>query len=120
MYQSNRRILTRNSQRLHTDVKELLHTKKKIRCKSLGRFISLQKLPEAIVNRRDSKRRLQSFWVALDIVKHAPSYRNVIIDGYRCFELRGVDALGAVVIVHLREEHVQKDRIVYFVSCMPK
>lgn len=105
---------------LKSDIERLLKCHKKIFCKSLRRHVSLNKLPKAITARKDSRRRLRALAVALDIVRHAPSCKIKMIDKHRCYELRGYDVDGALVIVHLREEIIAKDRILFLVSCATK
>ena len=120
MYRSKKRISINNRRRLTADLSEFLSKKKKVRCKALGRFVSLEKLPEVITNRYDAKRRLQAFMVAIDILQHSSSCIAMERRGKQCFELRGCDIEGCVVIVHLREETIHRNRILFFVSCATK
>lgn len=120
MYQSRKHISTENLKQLTSDLQLLLQHKKKILCRSLKRAVSLEKLPDAITKRHDAKRRLQALDVAIDIVRHAPSCKERTIGKQKSYELRGKDANKKIVIVHLREEVVQNDRILFFVSCATK
>ena len=117
MYRSQKRISTDGLQQLKSDLALFLQKKKTIPCRSLKRHVSLVKLPDAIAKRHDAKRRLQSFIVALDIVRFASEYTERIIGKQTCYEIRGCDSDGRIVIVHLREEVVRKDRMLFFVSC---
>ena len=120
MYQSKKRISTDNMQQLKSDLGYLLKRQKKVICKSLKRPVSLEKLPDVFTKRHDAKRRLQALIVGLDIVRHSPSCAKRIIKGYICYEFRGKDIEGNLVTVHLREEVMRKDRILFLVSCSTK
>ena len=96
---------------------DFLRNKNFIYSKALKRKIFLTKLPDAILERKDSqKRRLQCFRVAIDILRRSkhfsqnPKNRNE-------FEIKGFSAENYTVFVHLREEISQKNRQLFFVSC---
>ena len=68
MFQSKKCISTDNLQQLKSDLDCFLKKRKKVKCKSLNRTVSLEKLPDALTERHDSRRRLQALNVGLDIV----------------------------------------------------
>ena len=117
MYQSKKKISSQNRQWLETDVNRFLDKKKQIYCKALKRKVSLEKLPAAITERRDAKRRLQRLYVAIDILQYAKEYTVKKIDKKQCYELRGHSVDDQEVIVHVREEVQNKNKVLFFVSC---
>ena len=117
MYVSTIQISELNHWKLQMNLHVFLNGKSKIYCGHLRRYISLAKLPNALTKRKDAKRRLQRFWVAIDILRHARFCNEQFIDGYICYEFRGNDRNGTLVIVHVREEVVRKDKILFLVSC---
>ena len=117
MYQSKKTCSTGDLQKLRSYLDVFLSKKNKIYCRALQRKVSLDKLPEVLLGRRDAKRRLSKFIVAVDILRYSHEVSEDSIDDCRCFEIRGLDANGILVIVHLREERVRNDRVLYFVSC---
>lgn len=119
-YQSKRRISTDTLRQLKLDLDLFLKQRKVVPCKILKRNVSLAKLPEVITERYDVKRRLQAFEVAIDIIHYARKYTEKLLGGCICYEFRGYSADGRIVIVHLREEVVHKDRILFLVSCATK
>jgi hypothetical protein len=121
MYHSEERISVQNLKQLRSDLQVFLERKKKIYCKALKRPVYLSKLPEVITGRKkDRKRRLQSFNVAVDILRNEKNYTKSEIDGCTRFEICGCDADGRTVKVHLREERIQNDKRLFFVSCFSK
>ena len=117
MFQSGQKISRGSTSQLLQELEQFLAQKHKVYCRYLRRPVFLTKLPNAISKRRDARRRLQAFRVALDITQHAYTGKVMKIDGDICHELRGKDAEGKTVIVHLREEKVNSDQKVFFVSC---
>ena len=117
MYQSRKKISTSNLAQLKCNLDAVLQRRKNVYCKALKRPVSLQKLPQVITERKDAKRRLQAFEVAIDILRNEVEYKASVIKGYACFEVTGYDASSTKVMVHLREEYVQKDRVLFLVSC---
>lgn len=118
MYQSSKKVSTDGFLQLKSDITLFLQRKDKIYCKALKRHVFLSKLPKAITERKDAKRRLQAFEVAIDILRSASTYNRKYIKGYVCYEIKGLDISGKIIAIHIREEVVQKDRILFFVSCL--
>lgn len=100
-------------QRLHV----FLEKQKTVYCRALKRKVFLGKLPEVLRNRHDVKRRLQSFFVAMDILQNCSQYTISHKDGYKCFEMVGKDSNNKKVFIHVREEEHHKDKMLYFISC---
>ena len=119
MYQSRKRISGKGMQQLKSNLSTFVNRKDRVYCKALKRPVSLDKLPTVITERHDAKRRLQVFDVALDILRNETQCAECVLNGYTCYEIRGKAADGNVVIIHLREEVIHKDRVLFFVSCAP-
>ena len=88
-----------------------------IHCKALNRKIFLSKLPDAIIKRSNAKNRLQCFWVALDILKKSHSF---IVSTKNEYEIKGLSADGNIVFIHLREEKISKDKMMFLISTYHK
>lgn len=119
MYKSKLEISNKNRKILEFKLNEFLMFNKKIHCKALRRKISLFKLPQAITKRRSSAtKRLQCFFVAVDILKNEKEHLVREAGGCLEYEIKGLDRSGKVVRAHLREELIaKKDKILFFVSC---
>jgi len=118
MFRSKKRISSTGSlQQLKSNLNSIIKKKRKIYCKTLKRSVFLSRLPAAITERHDAKRRLQCFDVALDILKNNTYFRIKTVGGEPCYEIYGKDARGKTVVVHLREETHKKDRKLFFISC---
>jgi len=87
----------------------------------MRRKIFLDKLPDAILRRRESaKNRLECFWVALDVLRNAEEFTSSQSKAHE-FEMVGESADGKRVFVHFREEiSSEKDKRLFFVSCYHK
>lgn len=120
MYQSRKNISCFPKSALINDFLLFLSRKGKIYCKHLGRSIFLEKLPEILLLRKDSKNRLECFFVAIDIIQHSHYWKEKIIDGFRCYEAVGYTKNNDKVSVHIREEIFQKDKKFFFISCFHK
>jgi len=87
------------------------------RCRALkGRSVRLTKYLEASVPRKDATRRLRTFFVAIDIIKHTHHFSVRLKNKLREFELVGQDRSGVEVRVHIREEMDRNDRTLYLIS----
>ncbi len=119
MYKSKIRISTETKNKLVKKLNDFLVKNKKIYCRSLKRKIYLNKLPETIIRRKTSaSKRLQRFFVAIDILKHEKKFKVRENKGCLEYEIIELDSLKNKVYIHLREElTLKKDRILYFVSC---
>jgi len=117
MYRSKRQISRENLPKLKANLVLFLRQKNRVYCRALKRPVHLTKLPDALVERQDAKRRLQRFLVAVDILAGAKTYERRQLRGKTNYEITGMDVNGVLVCVHVREEVVRKDRILYFVSC---
>ena len=118
MYKSKIAISTKWRIILINFLNKFLKTNNKIYCRAFKRKISLNKLPEAIINRKSSvTQRLQKFWVAVEILKHEKNYKKNP-ENEKEFEIIWFDKNNKKVIIHIREEKtLKKDKILYFVSC---
>lgn len=99
--------------------KEYCEQHEHIYCKALKRKISLGKLPEAILYRKDSATaRMKCFWVALDTLKKEKCFKSREIHGNIEYEIVWLDNEWKEVRIHLRQETTQKkDKIIFFISC---
>lgn len=121
MYRSNFGIDKFSKGHLISLLKNFLKKNQKVYCRALQKKISLAKLPEAIVERKqDSKKRLQCFFVAIEILKKSSDYKTTSIKGEKCFEVRVLSREGNMVFLHLREEIKRKDKVTYLVSTFYK
>jgi len=117
VYRSKQQISSKNLPQLKAELLLYLQQKSKIYCKALKRHAHLSKLPDAITERKDAKRRLQRFLVAIDILAKEKTYKQKCFKKHINYAITGLDANNEPVFVHIREEITQKDRILYFVSC---
>lgn len=119
MYKSNIAIYTINKKALLVLLNDFLKPHKKIHCKALKRKVSLEKLPEAIVKRKlSATRRLQCFFVAIDILKNENRYAVRKNKGCFEYEIKGSDRNGVKVTIHIREEiDNHKNKALFFLSC---
>ncbi len=70
MYQSHIALSTKSKDVLSKKLHEFLLSHEKTYCKALKRTVSLGKLPEVILKRKESSTaRLRCFFVALDVLK---------------------------------------------------
>lgn len=88
--------------------------------KVLRRKVNLSKYIDSNIQRSDAFIRFASFFVGLDIVKKSKDYEVKYIDGFRCFEISGSAKNGELVKVHIREEIIEKDRILFLISTFYK
>lgn len=119
MYKSKIPISKKSKEILAKKLEEFLASHQKIYWKSRKRTISLKKLPEAILKRKQSATwRLQRFFVALDILKNESLFSVREKNGCLEYEIMGLDQNNKKVTIHLREElSIRKDRVIFFVSC---
>jgi hypothetical protein len=119
MYQSKIAISKKTKRILTVKLNEFLTAHQKTYCKALKRPVSLDKLPEAILNRKESSTtRLQKFFVALDILRNETRCMARENKGCLEYEIKGLDRTGKTIYIHLREElSIKKDRVLFFVSC---
>ena len=79
MYKSKIRISTENKRALINKLNIFLKTNKYTYCKSLKRKINLDKLPNIILNRKDSSTsRLRTFFVVVDVLKNEKNFSQRI------------------------------------------
>ena len=118
-YQSKIAISQKSKQVLTKKLLLFLEKNHKTYCKALKRKVFLDKLPDAIIERKQSAtHRLQCFFVAIDILKHETTSSVRERSGCLEYEIIGTDCNGKKVYVHLREElSIKKDRVLFFVSC---
>lgn len=118
MYVSSKSVSKNNLSKLRSDLNRFLKTTKSVYCKAHKKRIYLDKLPEALTERKNRKSRLKVFDIAIDILKHEPVLKESIKNGFVCYEIKGLDADNKEIIIHIREEKgPKKDRKLYFVSC---
>lgn len=119
MYQSKIKISQKNKSSLEKDLNHFLMYHKKWYCRVLKRKISLEKLPDAIVKRSSSsRRRLQCFFVSIDVLRNSKKVVSRIEKGFLEYEVIGCDSTGKKIRVHLREEiSNKKDKELFFISC---
>ncbi len=70
MYQSKILISTYNKLHCLNILSDFLQKNRSIYCRALKKKVSLKKLPEVFLQRKNAKHRLQRFFVAIDILKH--------------------------------------------------
>lgn len=118
MYKVKIAISTKSKKILINFLNDFLAKNNKIYCRAFKRKISLDKLPEAIIERKSSvTQRLQKFWVAIEILKFEKKY-TINPENEKEFEIIWFDKNNKKVIIHIREEKTpKKDKILYFVSC---
>jgi hypothetical protein len=74
-YKSKLEISKKSQSILINFLNKFLEKNKTVYCKAFKRKISLKKLPEVITERGSSTtRRLQRFWVSIDILKHEKKF----------------------------------------------
>ncbi len=119
MYKSKIEISKKSKKILTVKLLEFLASHSKTYCKALKRSISLSKLPDAILKRKESSTsRLQRIFVAFDILKNEVDVTARESKGCLEYEIIGKDRDGKIIYIHLREElSLTKDRILFFVSC---
>ncbi len=119
MYSSSINISTENKKQLINKMNIFLKANKFIYCKALKRKIELSKLPEAIINRKDSATaRLKRFFVAINILKWEKEYKKRFNNNCFEYEIIWFDKNWVRVYIHLREKNNRyKDKILYFISC---
>lgn len=117
MYQSKEFLEKKSTATLKRYLGVFLKKTTFVRCKALGnRKVFLAKLPHAILTRRDVGERLRSFWVGLDILRHSLYIKHRFCRGKDEYEIEGFSAENKRIYVHLREEIIQKDRKLFFIS----
>ncbi len=118
MYKSKIAISTKWRIALINFLNNFLSKNTKVYCRAFKRKVSLDKLPEAITQRKSSvTQRLQRFFVAIEILKYEKRY-EVNPDNNKEFEIIWFDKNNKKVTIHLREEiGMKKDKVLYFVSC---
>jgi hypothetical protein len=117
MYKSNKFIQNKSLPSLKKDLQNLLNSHKYIYCKALRRKIFLDKLPEVIIKRLDARRRLQCFFIAIDVIKNSQNYMEREKDKQIEFEFFGFSAENKKVFIHIREEKdAQKNKRLFLVS----
>lgn len=122
MYQSSKKIEHKGLEVLRKDLDNYLRGNEFVYAKSLKRKVFLSKLPDVILKRQKTrKKRLQCFIVACDVLRHADTCeKRVNSKKEKEFSIEGISACGRIIGVHLREEHVGKDRKLFFISCFFK
>ncbi len=113
IYQSKKFIEKQGTSTLRGMFKKYLKDHPFVRCKSLkNRKVFLDKLPEAIIKRKNCKNRMQAFWVGIDIVKNA----TVVSKKISGYEILGISADKKKIHIHLREELYKKDKKLFLIS----
>ena len=119
MYQSPKKIESKGLAILRKDLDVYLQGHEFIYAKSLKRKVFLSKLPDALLKRKKTlKKRLQCFITACDILRHSDT-NEMRLNGKKEkeYSVDGISACGRKVGIHLREEHIGKDKKLFFVSC---
>ncbi len=119
MYKSQLAIESKAKAILIRKLDKFLKNNQKVYCKSLKRTVFLDKLPDAILKRKQSAtKRLQRFFVSIDILKNQKKYFIREYKGCLEYEIIGLDQNNKKVYIHLREElSIKKDRMLFFISC---
>lgn len=121
MYKSKRRILNEPKAALLKKIEDHINQSHQAYCRFAKRNCKLERFAESNKMRKNGRQRLSSFFVALDILKHQTESQKIVDEkGYTCFNIRGYDKNGILIEVHIREEIIQKDRILFLVSSFPK
>ena len=122
MYTSRISLFTnRNLSYLKKDLLVFLKTSQYVHVKSMkNRKVFFDKLPEVLFSRKKTvKKRLQSFFVAIDILRHEKKF-TVHSQNNKEFSIIGKSFDNTFVEIHIREEIIQGDRKLLFISCFPK
>lgn len=119
MYKSKQNISTNNKSVLKKELDTFLRHNDYIYCWSLKRKVFLDKLPEAILWRKESvSQRLKRFFISIEILKRSQDYDISIINWCRSYEVIWFDSQDVKVRIHLREEIDEyKNKKLFFVSC---
>ena len=121
MYNSNKKIENKSLAVLRKDLDDYLKSHYFIYVKALKRKVFLDKLPNAIIHRKSTrKKRLQCFLVACDILKYERNYKEKINGKHeREFEIKGNSVDEMIVGIHIREEITDKgkNKKLFFVLC---
>jgi hypothetical protein len=87
---------------------------------NLKRSVFLDKHPDVILKRKDSKMRLESFFVGIDILKRSRKWEEKIINKYKCIEIMGYSKERYHISIHLREELKDGDKKLFLISTFYK
>ncbi len=120
MYKSRKQVEKKSLGVLRKDLQIYLKDHDSIYAKSFRRKVFLDKLPDAIIHRKKTrKKRLQCFLVACDILHNERIYTERINKKkQREFEIKGISAEGMSVSIHVREElSGRKNKKLFFISC---
>lgn len=119
MYQSKKSIAYLPTQLLRKRFLEFLKKYKKIRCHGLSRPLFFCEA-ENILQRKDVKQRLESFFVGVDIIRKSSDFTQSTIDGSVRYEFIGIAKGGKLVKTHLKEKKLKGDKKVFFISSFYK
>jgi len=120
MYFSKVSLSYRTTSENKKKVKKYISFHKNHKCGILKRKVSLEKYFESNEKREDASVRFASFIVGLDILRSSKECTKIIKNGYICFEISGISKNKELVMVHLREEIINKDRILFLISTFYK
>lgn len=117
MHKSKSTILKNTKQALIKSLNVFLKKNKFVRCKILKRNVNLSKLPEILINRKNSTFRLRRFLVAIDIIKKSNQITIKKLKKWNEYELIWLDRNWEEVFIHIRDEFKNKDKELFFISC---
>ncbi len=110
---------TKKGPSLNKEIEDLISRKKKIICKALNRRpVFFDKYIETTKKRRDKTRRKQKLPPALELIAKARKgdIRSRVSQKGMCYEIKGVTGNGIEITVHIREEIVNKNKMLYLIS----
>ncbi len=107
---------------LEKELIQFLEKHKFLYSKSFRKKISLEKLPEVILERKNlRKNRLACFSCAMDILKNGKCTPIQNPKNKNEFEIKGLSQEGNIVFLHVRKEtDKKKNTQFFFVSCYSK
>jgi len=118
MYQSKLSISTKTKQQLKKKLSIFLKSNNFTYCKTLKRRINLSKLPDIILNRKNSHFRLKRFFIAIDILKKEKNFTKRVRKKWNEYEVIWLDKNWIEIFIHIREENNRhKDKELFFISC---
>lgn len=120
MYKSKYSIIKETKQQLKKRIIRYIEKHSLRRCSALRRKVRMDKYIDANNFRIDAKIRYSAFFSGIDILQKSKKYTKKIIDGYVCFEITGYAKNNEIVTLHLREESIDKDKILFLISTFYK
>ncbi|MBF0541336.1 MAG: hypothetical protein HQK91_07790 [Nitrospirae bacterium] len=116
----NKSISTKKGKDLDNEIQAIIDINNKVICKALNRRpVLLDKYLEACNNRKDKTRRKQLFKAATELIKVATEADIISTRKERLgigYSLKGLLPNSKIINIHIREEIVSKNKILFLIS----